>query len=669
MPIHCFSRFDFLYFLHLLTISLFSNPRKLSMRIHTIRFLSIASLLLPVLISAQTLSVQLRVRESRLFGLSGERYGKLELSNQNRTAPITSENVNGGKFYYFIFRPVGEWAVDAGFVKDEIPKLTLRQDLSTLQIAWKGEITSDSAGTLLLVGFPKEFKLYEPFIVQFRLADSTVQGTFVIPQEYWPSYPLLMDAFKSTEQALSEKRYRDGIAGCERALRTEGFQIFRQVIQFRDRRTENFERFHDQNLYLLAEVIGSGKRTLKEKIAQLDQIRPTFQFVLDSLPNPTLNISSSDSSVKRLLDHATIAVTRVSTLRDSLQRALDEQNVRWISESSSTGKNGDHYQTMIEVLAFALSSVDFADTTNTVLSKIVLRMDLRERLAKSDIEESYTTFIRKCTERLQHQGPLFPPEFLNNLAKDTASFALPYYSMLKAINDYYSGSYTSALEQIATIFRTCYESELSVRFDQMRILINLRQGRSRPEAMRLLDEAAAAENAGNNQTATERYSEAMRISPDFAYAAYRWGKFFERTGDFFRAQTFYEQAYQADTLYFSAYRDAFSLYHRSANYKAMIDVLMHAIDHGNDFWEINFNLGIAYMGELDLARAIKQFERALELNPKSYQANVQLGQAHQTAKNYQKAREYFFRAIKIDPFRADAVDFLKRLDELQKNAR
>ena len=158
------------------------------------------------------------------------------------------------------------------------------------------------------------------------------------------------------------------------------------------------------------------------------------------------------------------------------------------------------------------------------------------------------------------------------------------------------------------------------------------------------------------------------MAPDFAYAAFRWGRLFQRTGDPIRAQTFLEQAYQADTLYFSAYSEAYGLYRKSANYKAMIDVLAHALDRGNDYWEINFNLGLAYMGDGDVARAIKQFERALELNPRDYQTNVYLGLAHQTAKNYQKARDYFNSAIKIDPFRPNAVDYLKKLDELQKAA-
>jgi Tfp pilus assembly protein PilF len=631
--------------------------------------LAAAWFLIPTVLFAQVLSVQFKVRESRLFGLSGERFAKLEFSNQTRTTPLTSENVNGGPNFYFVFRPAGDWLIDADFVKDEMPKLSILQNTQVLQVSWKGEIASDTAGPLILLGFPKDLKLHQPFIAQFHLADSTTQGAFVIPQEYWPEYPVLMDAFQSTERAMGEKRYRDAIAGCELALRTASLQIFPQLTQFRDRRTLIFELLHNQGLSLLAGVIAADKRGLKEKIAQLDEVKPTFQYILDSLANSALNVAATDSSVKRLIDHATIAVARSRALRDSLQLALDDQNVRWIIEGSATGKNGDRYQTMIETLAYAFSSVDFADTTSASLLKIVIPAPMKERLTKSDLEESYNTFIRQCGNRLQRRGPLFPPEFLNNLRKDTASFSLPYFSMLRAVNDSYAGYFASAREEITNIFRTCYESVLSARFDQLRICLDIRQRDIRPEVMKALDEAAAAESAGNNEVASERYRDASRIAPDFAYASYRWGKFFERTGDPIRAQTFFERAYQADTLYLSAYRDAYILYRKAANYKAMIEVLTRALERGNDFWEINFNLGLAYMGDSDLARAIKQFERALDLNPHNYLTNVQLGSAYQTAKNFQKAREYFNRAIFIDPIRPEAVDYLNKLNELQKNAR
>ena len=82
-----------------------------------------------------------------------------------------------------------------------------------------------------------------------------------------------------------------------------------------------------------------------------------------------------------------------------------------------------------------------------------------------------------------------------------------------------------------------------------------------------------------------------------------------------------------------------------------------------------FVAGLSDDDDADPARAIQCFERALALNPKSYQTNIQIGLAHQNVKNYQKAREYFNNAIGLDPTKQEAVDFLTKLNELQRTGK
>ena len=78
--------------------------------------------ILPV--TAQAPSAQLKVKEkSGLFGMSGERFAQVDLSNQSRTLPLTSENVNNGQYFYFILRSIGDWKLDPDFLNEELPKL------------------------------------------------------------------------------------------------------------------------------------------------------------------------------------------------------------------------------------------------------------------------------------------------------------------------------------------------------------------------------------------------------------------------------------------------------------------------------------------------------------------------------------------------------------------
>ena len=168
------------------------------------------------------------------------------------------------------------------------------------------------------------------------------------------------------------------------------------------------------------------------------------------------------------------------------------------------------------------------------------------------------------------------------------------------------------------------------------------------------------------QSAQDKYRQITLIAPNFSVGFYTLGKFYMRSGDPIRANYSFQRAYQIDTMYLSAYYESYNLFLRQSNFKEIIKVLTTALSKGNDFWEINYNLGIAFLGDADPARAIQSFERALTLNPRSYKTNIQIGLAYQNVKNYQKAREYFNNAIGIDPTKQEAVDFLTKLNELQR---
>jgi tetratricopeptide (TPR) repeat protein len=319
-------------------------------------------------------------------------------------------------------------------------------------------------------------------------------------------------------------------------------------------------------------------------------------------------------------------------------------------------------------LAAAFSSLNFADTAATEL-KMKIPEEYQSRLTKYNDTESYETFIRICNDRWRAHIPIFPIDFLPNLKKDTISFSQPFYSMLKAVNDYYYGNYAGAKQEIVQIFRTCYDQEITGRFDMLRVAISTREQHISPEVMKMFGEADQFERAKDIQNAQDKYRQVTLIAPTFAYGFFTLGKFYSRTGDPIRANYSYQRSYQIDTLYLSAYRESCSLYLRQSNFKEIINVLTIAISKGNDFWETNYNIGVAFLGDADPARAIHSFERALALNPKSYKTNIQIGLAHQNVKNYQKAREYFNNAIGLDPTKQEAVDFLTKLNELQRTGK
>ncbi len=617
---------------------------------------------------AQAPSVQLKIKEkSGFLGMGGSRIVLLGLANQNRQKPVTSDNVNAGPYYYFLCTPVGDYQLDADFVKEDLANVQIYQNEQKYGITWKSDIIADSV-TSILLGFPKDIKLNQLFLFQCQDGDAINQVEFKVPEEYWPGYTLLMDMLKQGDAAAAAKDYRTAAALYGQIASRPELQIFTQFNEARERRTRCYSAFLGNVLGQYQTVMGNQQIDLKDKIAQIDSIRPLVTYVIDSLPRPAWNIPPTDPSVATILDRSRTSLSQFTLVRDSLQRALDDRNVSWIIEGSVTGTNGYLYQYMVEALTYAFSSLNFQDTAATDL-QVRIPEDQRARLVKYNLTESYDTFLRICNERYQTHLPIFPIDFLPNLRKDTAAFTLPVYPMLKAVNDYYYGNLAAAREEVFRVFRTCTEPELTAKYDFLRIMIGIREHQVSADVMRMLTDAEQSEQQRDANAAQEKYRQLTLVAPDFAYGFFALGRFYSRTGDQIRALFSFQRAYQIDTLYLTAYREAYNLYLKQGNYKPVIEVLTTALQKGNDYWEVDYNLGIAYLGDGDAARAIQSFERALALNGRSYKTNIQLGLAHQSVKNFQKAREYFNSAIGLDPTRQEAVDYLTKLNELQRNAR
>lgn len=631
-------------------------------------FLFFAVLQLNAQVPAQVPSVQLKVKDkSGLFGMGGPRIVQIELSNQLHQLPVTGDNVNSDQYYYFYVAPAEDWVLDADFAENELSKVSVYQNGQTIAAAWKSTLKTNGNGSIVL-GFPKTLKLYQLFLFQVPIGDAKNQAEFKVPKEYWPGYSALVKNRRTGDSLLTAFQYRGAIGSYEKILADPMQKIFPEYSEVKNSRTKSFGGLSIANQSVFESIVANTDLSLKDKVFKVDSMKPSLKYVVDSMPNTDFGIGSLDTTIAPILTASLIELNQLVRVRDSLQHLLDNQNVQWINEGSSTGKSGFLYQYMIETLAYAFSSLPFDDTLATEL-KIHISDDLNNRLMKNNIKDSYLTFLRICNERFQAHMPIFPVEFLPNLKNDTMQTTLPYYSMLKAVNDFFYSNYPSALDEIRKIFRSCYEQELNNRFDMMRIIIINRQQHISDDIYKMLQEASQLEAKNYAAGAAERYRQTTLIAPNFAYGFFVFGKFYNRSGDFNRAVYYFQRAYQIDTMYFSAYRECFNSYLKQGNYKPMIDVLTTALSKGNDYWEINYNLGTAYLGDGDIAHAIQYFEHALALNPKSYTTNVKLGLAYQNIKNFQKAREFFNNAIGVDPTRQEAVDYLTKLNELQRSSK
>jgi len=611
------------------------------------------------------LSIKLKIAEkSGLFNMGGPRFVRLTLSTKKSETNLTCENINSGTDYYFLLQNEGSWKIDADFLKENLPQLSLTQDSLRIHPDFIDNIIANGDSTIVLIGFQKSFALNKAFSFEYPLDNGVAKIDVTVPQEYWAGYSKITKYFDLGDKALAGSRYKESIVNFNIILGDKSLAIFPTYSTAREERLSAFTKYFEGVFDSLSRAM-SGIADIKQKIAANTGTAPKFQFVADSLADPSLGITADDPIVAILLERVQTAIQRSHTALDSLHQALDDFNVRWIYAGSSGGRVDFKYKYIVEALAYAFASVNFADSTAAEMT-FAIPEELTGRLKKYNLEESYETFVRISGGRWKSKSGLFPPEFLVNLSKDSAQFPLPYYSVLAAVNDFYTSNFADARKQIFQVMKTSYDHDLTNRMDDLRILIDTREKRIPNEVLVHMREGGAAEEKGNTDGAAEHYKDAMLIAEDYAPAAFALGKLYDRIGDSYKANNFFQKAVSTDTLYYSAYRFLYTNYFKNSNFKPMIDLLTQALARGNDFYDIHYYLGIAYNGAALFDDAIKQYERALELNAKSTDANIQAGIAYQNMKSYVKAREYYTRAIQIDPENQTATENLKRLDELQK---
>jgi tetratricopeptide (TPR) repeat protein len=610
-------------------------------------------------------SIKLKIAEkSGLFNMGGARFIRLTLSTKKSETNLTCENVNSGTHYYFLLQNEGSWKIDPDFLNENLPQLSLTQDSLRLHPDFIDDIIANGDSTIVLIGFQKTFALNKPFAFEYPLDKGVAKVEVNVPQEYWAGYSKVTKYFDAGDKALNTLRYKEAIANFNTILGDQGLAIFPTYSTAREKRLEGFNKYFDEKFDSLSKTMANGG-DIKQKIAANAESIPKFQFVADSLADPSLGIPATDETITPLMEKARSAIQRSHAALDSLHQALDDFNVRWIIAGSSGGRIDFKYKYIIEALAYAFASVNFADSTAREMM-FAMPEELSARLKKYNLEESYETFVRIASERWKNKSALFPPEFLVNLIKDSTQLPLPYYSVLAAVNDFYSSNFTNARKEIFQVMKTSYDHDLTNRMDDLRILIDTREKRIPNEVLVHMRDGEAAEEKGNTDGAAEHYKDAMLIAEDYAPAAFALGKLYDRIGDSYKANNFFQKAVSTDTLYYSAYRFLYTNYFKNSNFKPMIDLLTQALARGNDFYDIHYYLGIAYNGAALFDDAIKQYERALELNAKSTDANIQAGIAYQNLRLFVKAREYYTRAIQIDPENQTATENLKRLDELQK---
>ena len=172
---------------------------------------------------------------------------------------------------------------------------------------------------------------------------------------------------------------------------------------------------------------------------------------------------------------------------------------------------------------------------------------------------------------------------------------------------------------------------------------------SEQEALRLIDEGNALENAGQTAEALARYDAAVRVAPALARAHLNRGNALLDLGNPAAALEAYAAALAQDPAYASAHYNMGNAYWRSGRHEAALEAYRNALVHRPGFADAE--VATACVLE-DLGRreeAVECYRRALALDPSHAPVHANLGHALRGLGRLDEAAASYRRALDIDP--------------------
>jgi tetratricopeptide (TPR) repeat protein len=139
----------------------------------------------------------------------------------------------------------------------------------------------------------------------------------------------------------------------------------------------------------------------------------------------------------------------------------------------------------------------------------------------------------------------------------------------------------------------------------------------------------------------------------------------EKSGDFDEAERIYEQALHLDPGNLEALKRRGVVEQTEMKFRESIGNFETVLTRDQNYPEVNFYLGVSYLGLNDLPNAIQSFEKELATEKPHPRCRHYLGMAFESAGHVEEAISQFNQALASNPKDADA---LYQLARIYKNA-
>ena len=168
-------------------------------------------------------------------------------------------------------------------------------------------------------------------------------------------------------------------------------------------------------------------------------------------------------------------------------------------------------------------------------------------------------------------------------------------------------------------------------------------------AQQKLDEGIKLYYEKYYQGAILKYTEAIKLNPNYDLAYYNRGIAYYDLKNYSQAIEDYNQAIRLNPNYVNAYNNRGNAYLKLQNYSQAIEDYTQAIKLNPNYDLAYLNRGCTYDDLKNYSQAIADYNQAIKINPNLAEAYNNRGNAYNKLKNYSQAIEDYMQAIKLNP--------------------
>lgn len=210
-------------------------------------------------------------------------------------------------------------------------------------------------------------------------------------------------------------------------------------------------------------------------------------------------------------------------------------------------------------------------------------------------------------------------------------------------------------------------------------------GKGAPEVVRktkaVFDQGVSLINSGNYEASLSVFEKLVNDSENAEYY-YNIGFIRTSKGEYTEAIDAFQKATELDRLFGKAYeamgraykaigkheearkclQTAADLYMSREKVEDAEEILNEILQISSDSLNVFNSLGVLYRRKGDFKTSLRHYTRALRINPEEPYIHYNIGRVYLDMKNHEKAREFFEKAIKIDPGFEQAKQVLQAID-------